>query len=323
MSIFIVLGSGLVSLLLKHQRVKGGITLVLGLVALALGGGGAVESSASFDEPVLGLDFLLIDLFALCVLFVPLERLLGKRQKILRDEWRIDLTHFAASHVTIGVMAALSIAPAHYLFSWLLEFEFRDWISSLNPALQFVLVVATVDFTNYWVHRSFHSFPLLWRFHAIHHSAREMDWLAGSRQHLGDVLITRMVGFVPVFVLGFSQGPVYAYVLLISFHAVFIHANVRIEFWWFDRILTSPKFHHWHHANEPDSINMNYAVLMPIWDDLFRTALRCKPWPSGYGLVDDTVPDSWSRQFTCPFSRIKASQKGTDTSIKIESSTES
>lgn len=50
-------------------------------------------------------------------------------------------------------------------------------------------MVLVADFTQYWVHRTFHTVPWLWRFHAIHHSAEEMDWLAGSRLHLVDVIV--------------------------------------------------------------------------------------------------------------------------------------
>ena len=301
--IFVSLGLALVSLALKGHRIKAAIALLLAGGALALGGGYAEPVDDAFDAPVIGLDFLLLDLFALCVLFVPLERWLGKRQKVLREGWGVDLAHFAASHVTIGIIAALSVAPAQLLFGWLLDYGYRDWVASLNPVLQFVLVVLVVDFTCYWMHRAFHSWRWLWRLHAVHHSAREMDWLAGSRMHLGDVVITRAVGFIPVFVLGFSEGPIYAYILLISFHAVLIHANARIEFGWLDRIVTSPRFHHWHHTDDPAAIDKNFAVLVPVWDDLFGTALRTKEWPQGYGLAGEQMPDSWVGQLVHPFRR--------------------
>ena len=54
-----------------------------------------------------------------------------------------------------------------------------------------------------------------------------MDWLAGSRLHLVDIVVTRGLSFVPLYVLGFAPAAVYAYLVFVSFHAVFIHANVR------------------------------------------------------------------------------------------------
>ena len=58
-------------------------------------------------------------------------------------------------------------------------------------ALQVVGAVLVADFTQYWVHRAFHTFPALWRIHAVHHSAEAMDWLAGSRPFFPDAVVTR------------------------------------------------------------------------------------------------------------------------------------
>ena len=298
--IFVAFGLGVVSFTLKGQRVRGLMAIALAVTAQLLGGGYAEALNDTFDAPVIGLDFLLLDLFALCVLFVPLERLLGKRQKVLREGWNVDLAHFASAHAMIGVIAALSVAPAHYLFGWVLDYPYRAWIASLHPAVQLAMVVVVVDLTSYWVHRAFHFVPFLWRFHAVHHSVREMDWLAGSRQHLGDVILTRALGFVPVYVLGFSQVPIYLYILLISFYAVFIHANARVEFGWLDRFIVSPKFHHWHHAAAPEAVDRNFSVMLPIWDDLFGTAMRRTDWPARYGLVSNDVPQHWGGQFVYP-----------------------
>ena len=104
------------------------------------------------------------------------------------------------------------------------------------------------DFTQYWVHRTFHAVPFLWRFHAIHHSVEEMDWLAGSRLHLVDVIVTRGLTYVPIFVLGFSNAALMVYVFLVAAQATFIHANVRWQFRPVRRLVATPAFHHWHHS---------------------------------------------------------------------------
>src|SRR5690606_17877607 len=58
-------------------------------------------------------------------------------------------------------------------------------------ALQFLGCVLVADLTQYGIHRAFHRVPWLWRFHAVHHSVETMDWIAGSRLHLVDVIVTR------------------------------------------------------------------------------------------------------------------------------------
>ncbi len=69
--------------------------------------------------------------------------------------------------------------------------------------------MAAADLVQYGVHRAFHRVPALWRFHAIHHSIREMDWLAGSRLHFVDVVVTRALVVLPAFTLGFSEPALY------------------------------------------------------------------------------------------------------------------
>ena len=142
------------------------------------------------------------------------------------------------------------------------------------PAL---LLVA--DFTQYWVHRTFHAVPFLWPFHAIHHSVEEMDWLAGSRLHLVDVIVTRGLTYMPIFVLGFSEPALMVYVFLVAAQATFIHANVRWEFRPLRQLVATPAFHHWHHSAEREAVDKNFAVHTPIWDILFGTYYLPDRWP--------------------------------------------
>ena len=103
-------------------------------------------------------------------------------------------------------------------------------MSAQPLVVQFVEILVLTDFVQYWVHRAFHRVPLLWRFHRIHHSADVMDWLAGSRLHLVDVAVTRGLTYVPIYVLGFGEPALVAYVAFVSIQATFIHANVRFNF---------------------------------------------------------------------------------------------
>ena len=77
-----------------------------------------------------------------------------------------------------------------------------------------------------------------------------MDWLAGSRMHPVDVVVTRAVAFLPVFLLGFAPAALYAYLVFISFHAVFIHANLRWRLPGLRWLFSTPAYHHWHHTSD-------------------------------------------------------------------------
>ena len=163
--------------------------------------------------------------------------------------------------------------------------------------LQFVEIMLIADLTQYGTHRLFHAVPWLWRFHQIHHSSVALDWLAASRLHLVDIVVTRAVGFVPVYVLGFSTGPTYAYLVFVSFQAIFIHANVRFRFGPLRWLLATPQFHHWHHAAESEAVDKNFAVHLPVIDWVFGTFyLPGERWPARYGLEGDPVPEGYGRQ---------------------------
>jgi hypothetical protein len=56
-----------------------------------------------------------------------------------------------------------------------------------------------------------------------------MDWMAGSRQHILELLITRTLVLAPIYVLGFSKEVIDAYIVVVGFQAVFNHANVSVR----------------------------------------------------------------------------------------------
>jgi sterol desaturase/sphingolipid hydroxylase (fatty acid hydroxylase superfamily) len=129
-----------------------------------------------------------------------------------------------------------------------------------------------------------------------------MDWLAGSRLHFVDAVLTRCLTYTPLYLLGFSESAVAVYVVVVVVQATFIHANVRWQFSWLQRVIATPIFHHWHHAAEPEAIDVNFAVHTPIWDTLFGTFYLPGRWPKQYGLCGKRdVPGGWFSQFLYPF----------------------
>ena len=112
-----------------------------------------------------------------------------------------------------------------------------------------VLLVADIGF--YLAHRAFHAVPFLWKFHSMHHSIEEMDWLAAYRVHPLDQILTKSASFLPVYALGFSDSAILLFVLIYKWQSVAIHSNSRIGLGPLKWLFASPQFHHWHHAKEP------------------------------------------------------------------------
>ena len=293
-----------VSLCLLRAKAHGLLGLVLGIAALLLGGARAESLQLGAGSVSAGLDYFVLELLVLGLVFVPLERLFALRtQKIFRRGWQTDLKHFFVSHAGIQFLSLAAMIPAQMLFAWALDFGFQKAVAAQPLWLQFPEILLTVDLTTYWVHRTFHRVPWLWNFHAIHHSSLHMDWLAGSRMHIVDVLATRAAGFLPIFILGFSPAALYLYVAFVSFHAVYIHANIRWRWPVLRWIIATPEFHHWHHTSDEEGLDRNFAGFLPLWDVVFGTAHQPGHWPRSYGTVKFQPPETYVGQLMYPFRR--------------------
>ena len=297
------LGLGLVSTVLQGRFGLGLAGVGLAGAAILLGGAWVEVEGPVASPRYVGLDWFVLDLLVLALVFVPLERIFARlaEQPILRQGWRTDLAYFFVSHLLVQVTVLLTMAPATLLLARFVHGGFQAAVASQPLALQFLQALLCADLFQYAVHRTFHRVPWLWRFHAVHHSSQQMDWLAGSRLHLFDVVVTRAVSFVPLFVLGFSEPAVLAYLFFVSFHAVFIHANVRFRLRPLRWFVVTPIFHHWHHAAEPEAVDVNFAVHLPWIDRLLGTAYLPERWPAHYGVAGEPVPEGWVTQLVHPF----------------------
>ncbi|HSG33788.1 MAG TPA: sterol desaturase family protein [Sphingomonadaceae bacterium] len=306
LSIFAVLALSGLSLLLRRKKTLGVTGLMLATLALALGAGGVEIGRAGGNAVYLGLDWFILGTLSTAVLFVPLERLfaLRREQGPFRRGWLTDSQYFFFSHALVQLMSVLVLAPAVWLGSVIAIPVLQRSVADIPIVLQFVACVLVADMMQYWVHRAFHAVPFLWRFHAVHHSAETMDWLAGSRLHLVDVIATRGLVLLALLVVGFEQAAIYAYLALVSVHAVFIHANFAPRARWLERWIAMPRFHHWYHAIESDARDKNFAVHLPMLDRWFGTHyLPDDRWPAGYGVDGITAPEGFFRQLVWPFRR--------------------
>jgi sterol desaturase/sphingolipid hydroxylase (fatty acid hydroxylase superfamily) len=297
---------GSVSAFLRANKVLALTGIGFTLAAALLGGSQVPVEGEVGSGSWLGLDFFVLNLLLYSAVFIPLERLFALRadQPVFRRQWLIDLTYFFINSLLIEILTILTLEPALILFDWARVGWVSTTVGSLPLVVQVPTLVLVADFTQYWVHRTFHAVSWLWPFHAIHHSVEEMDWLAGSRLHLVDVILTRGLTYVPIFVFGFSESALMVYVVLVAAQATFIHANVRWEFRPLRRVVATPAFHHWHHSAEREAIDKNFAVHTPIWDILFGTYYLPDRWPTAYGLCGRRdVPARWSTQLLYPFRR--------------------
>ncbi len=136
--------------------------------------------------------------------------------------------------------------------------------------VQAALVLVITDFLQYWLHRAFHC-KALWNFHAIHHSAEEVDWSTTFRFHpVNFVLYSTSVAVVTA-LMGFSPAAFAASGLINFFMGAMVHANVDWSFGPLRFVIASPVFHRWHHSIDERVRDMNFSPNFPVWDLLFGT----------------------------------------------------
>ncbi|MGE0143788.1 MAG: sterol desaturase family protein [Planctomycetota bacterium] len=287
---------GALSLVLRRKKTLGVIALssaVVGAALLALAPRHAVvDGGFGF-----GVDVLALNLLIYSALFVPMERLWPRlpTQPTFRDEWWTDLAWFASSALLVQLTTWVVLTPGVAL-AQLVPDVLQRGVGSLPLVLQLIAIVVVADLVQYWVHFACHRVPWLWRFHAIHHSAREMDWLAGSRLHILDALLTRALVYAAIAMLGFELRAIGIYLVIVAAQATFVHANVSWRLRWLEPYLVTPRFHHWHHAVAPQDVN--FAVHLPWLDRLFGTFhLPEDRWPEHIGLADGArAPRGFWRQ---------------------------
>ena len=296
---------GLMSVMLRQNKTLGLIGMSLVLIAALLGGSRVALDKDLRSDYYLGLDYALLLLIVYSLVMIPLEKLFGRREQggVFRKGWALDLTYFFVSTMLVQVTTYLSLQPAYVLFNWAVFPDVQAVVRGQPVVLQILEIMLLADLMQYWAHRLFHEISWLWKFHAVHHSAQVMDWMAGNRMHLVDLALTRSMVFVPAYVLGFADTAIYFYILIVAVQSAFIHANLNWKLGWLEYVLVTPRFHHWHHALEREATDKNFAIHFPLLDMLFGSFYlpAGDQWPAGYGVHSSDVPENYFAQWVYPF----------------------
>ncbi len=155
----------------------------------------------------------------------------------------------------------------------------------------------------YWWHRAQHAFPVLWRFHKVHHSIRELSALTSYHHVTEDVLQYLLVLLPTAMLIGVDSGYVPAIVLaVLRTHTLYIHSSANINIGPLRYVIGDNRFHRLHHSTEPRHFGKNFATTTPLWDILFGTACfpRKGEWPNT-GLGDVAEPERVADYLLMPF----------------------
>ena len=145
---------------------------------------------------------------------------------------------------------------------------------AINSYVKMFLAVLILDLIIYLQHVMFHTFPLLWRLHRMHHTDLDFDVTTGSRFHPIEIILSMIIKMLIVAALGAPPVAVVIFEVLLNATAMFNHGNIRIHIN-ADRILrllvVTPDMHRVHHSVKPDETNSNYGFNFPWWNRLLGT----------------------------------------------------
>lgn len=242
-----------------------------------------------------------VSLVLFAVMFVPLERAFPARaaQRPWRTDSAVDLAFFAGQYLVWSTLALLVLTAVRGQLDHVVPAAWRHDAAALPLAAQIAIAIVAGDLLVYAWHRACHAVPLLWRFHAVHHTTTSLDWLAAHREHPLDGVTTQLVQNLPAMILALSLREVGALVVIRGAWGLFIHANLRLDVGWLRFVLGAPALHHYHHAR--DAAPANFANLAPWIDVVFGTYHR-PTGPETYPLgVPEPAPRGYLALLAWPF----------------------
>jgi sterol desaturase/sphingolipid hydroxylase (fatty acid hydroxylase superfamily) len=166
---------------------------------------------------------------------------------------------------------------------------------------QAVIFLVVSDFFLYWIHRMFHD-GAMWKYHAIHHSSEEIDWISAARFHPLNIIFGTVIVDVALLLAGISPNVMLWVGPITIAHSALVHANLNWDFGPLRTVFASPVFHRWHHTFMEEGGNTNFAGSFPIWDIMFGTyRMPQGVLPEVYGAEDPQMPMNFPQQMTYPF----------------------
>lgn len=176
-------------------------------------------------------------------------------------------------------------------------------LAALSLVAQGIIFLIGEDIILYWTHRWFHG-PKMWKYHAVHHSSEELEWISAARFHPINLFLGSVAADVVMLFAGISPNVFLVLGPLTIAHSAFVHANLDWTLGPFKYVIASPVFHRWHHTTADRGGEKNFAATFPILDVLFGTFyMPAGELPDRYGITDRTFPETFGAQLVHPFTQ--------------------
>lgn len=247
--------------------------------------------------------------FAACERIRPARRAQpGLRPQLANDLGYLVFNGHLWAMLTGGVTGWLAVKTQSGLAS-VGALPAHGFLDGRSFALQCVVFLLVADFLQWCVHNLLHRVPFLWQFHKVHHSVRQMDFLANFRFHWMELVVYRTLLYVPLLWLGGDGVALFSVAVFATFIGHLNHANVDVNLGPLALVFNSPRMHMWHHdASSEGGPAKNFGIVLSIWDRLFKTAFWPRDRaPHAIGYVGDAeMPRDFARQELFPITRSRS-----------------
>jgi sterol desaturase/sphingolipid hydroxylase (fatty acid hydroxylase superfamily) len=221
----------------------------------------------------------LIFFFAIFIIIALWERVAPRRQLVIPRllRWANNLGLVFLNSIILRILfpaAAVGMAVFVTEHGWGI-FNYYD----LPVLLEVVASVIIMDAMIYLQHVMVHAVPVLWRLHRVHHADPDFDVTTGARFHPLEIILSLLIKFAVIIVLGPPVTAVFIFEVLLNATAMFNHGNLRLNKTvdkYLRLLVVTPDMHRVHHSVEADETNSNFGFNLPWWDRLFGT-YRAQP----------------------------------------------
>lgn len=240
--------------------------------------------------------------FNLSYAWIVLWLLLLERRLPYRADWRRNDGQLGAD---LG-HTVLNKGLVQFTIVQLMSIEFfanrgSGAVGALPLWAQVIVGLIGVEFGLYWAHRLSHEWPLLWRFHAVHHSVKRLWIVNTGRFHFIDSNISVLISIPCLLLTGISMDAIVWVSAITAYVGLLTHCNVAMRCGWLNYLFNTPNLHRWHHSTTLAEGNTNYGQNLLLWDQLFGTWLYKPDSELGRIGILERMPRKLLDQLRIPF----------------------
>jgi sterol desaturase/sphingolipid hydroxylase (fatty acid hydroxylase superfamily) len=237
--------------------------------------------------------------------------LLAERLMPYRREWLATRTELLDDSLfLLLVQFVLPLALTWWAAWWLQgllatqSFVLSLWPSHWPVLAQLGAKVTLGDLLRYWLHRAAHTWPALWRLHAVHHQPDKLYTTNVFRFHPLEKALQFLCDTLPFMLVGIGPEVIGYYFVFYAVSGLFQHSNCDLRLGWLNYLVSGPEVHRWHHSRRIAESNRNYAHSFVVWDLVFGTYFRPRDRAvDELGLPTRDYPRGFVALLTAPFTR--------------------